>query len=211
MLTFYQAEWCPSCHRIRQVMTELGLTFVAINVAANPDERADVVAVSGQSVVPVLQDGDKVFTDAHEIVQYLESTSPAPADAGAHAARGAWRTAGAISMPPRAALAHLRELLEEKGFKIITQVRGPKISEALPKEYVLLHVAIPVAAAKAVELDPLAPVALLLPIAVMPAEGGASVIATADPVGQVWLYGEPPLNKIQSLVKKRLFEVLDAL
>jgi hypothetical protein len=30
-------------------------------------------------------------------------------------------------------------------------------------------------------------------------------------VGQVWLYGEPPLTKIQSAVKKRLVEVLDAL
>jgi hypothetical protein len=45
----------------------------------------------------------------------------------------------------------------------------------------------------------------------MPADGGGSVIATADPVGQVWLYGELPLNKIQSAVKKRLIEVLEAL
>ena len=101
-----------------------------------------------------------------------------------------------------------KELLEQKGFTIVTQVRGPKISEALPKEYVLLHVAVPAAAVKAIELDPLAPVALLLPMAVLPAEGGGSVVASADPVGQVWLYGEPPLNKIQGAVKKRLAEVL---
>jgi len=208
MLTFYQSEWCPYCHTVRQAMTELGLTFLAVNVAADPDERADVMAVSGQSGVPVLQDGDKVFTDSEEIIEYLRSTYPVPADAGVHAAKGAWRTAGTLSIPPRAALARLRELLEEKGFKIVTQVKGQKISEALPKEYVLLHVAIPVAAVKAVELDPLAPAALLLPMAVMPAEGGGSVVATADPVGQVWLYGEPPLYKIQAAVKKRLIEVL---
>ena len=42
-------------------MTELGLTFTAVNVAADPDERAEVMAVSGQTGVPVLQDGDKVL------------------------------------------------------------------------------------------------------------------------------------------------------
>jgi glutathione S-transferase len=208
MLTFYQSEWCPYCHTVRQTMTELRLTFTAVNVAADPDERAEVAAVSGQTSVPVLQDGDRVLTDSDEIVEYLRATYPAPADAKQHAAKGAWRAARSLSLPPRAALARLKELLEQKGFTIVTQVRGPKISEALPKEYVLLHVAVPAAAVKAVELDPLAPVALLLPIAVLPAEGGGSVVASADPVGQVWLYSEPPLNKIQGAVKKRLAEVL---
>jgi glutaredoxin/uncharacterized protein (DUF302 family) len=211
MLTFYQLEWCPSCHTVRQTMTELRLTFTAVNVAADPDERAQVVAVSGQTGVPVLQDGDKVFSDSGEIIEYLRATYPAPADAEKHAAKGAWRAAVALSTPPRAALARLRELLEQKGFKIVTQVRGPKISEAIPKEYVLLHVAVPVAAVKAIELDPLAPAAILLPMAVLPAEGGGSVVATADPVGQVWLYGEPPLTRIQGAVKKRLLEVLEEL
>jgi len=211
MLTLHQVEWCAYCHRARQVMTELGLTYIAVNVQADREERADLMAISGQQGVPVLQDGDKVFTDSDEIIEYLRSTYPAPEDAGQHAASGAWRAAGALSIPPRAALAHLRELLEAKGFKIVTQIRGPKISEALPKEYVLLHVTVPVAAVKSVEIDPLAPVAILLPMAVLPAEGGGSVVATADPVGQVWLYGEPPLNRIQSAVKKRLIEVLEEL
>jgi glutaredoxin len=211
MLKFYQLEWCPTCHIVRQTLTELGLPFTAVNVAANPDERAEVVAVSGQPSVPMLQDGDKVFSGSGEIVEYLRSTYPAPADAEDHAARGAWRAAGAISLAPRAALARLKELLEEKGFKIVTQVKGPKISERLPKEYVLLHVTVPVAAVKTIEIDPLAPGAVLLPMAVLPAEGGTSVIAMADPVGQVWLFGEPELNKVQSAVKKRLIEVLDAL
>ena len=75
----------------------------------------------------------------------------------------------------------------------------------------LLYVTIPVAAVKTVQIDPLAPGALLLPMAVMPADGGGSIIATADPVGQVWLYGEPELNKIQSKVKERLAQVFDEL
>jgi glutaredoxin len=211
MLTLYQSEWCPACHRVRQVLTDLGLTYMAVNVAANRDERANVIAVSGQDTVPTLQDGDKVFTDSNEMIEYLQKTYPVPDDAEDHAAFGAWRAAGALSLPPRAALAHLRELLEAKGFTIVSQIRGPKINERLPKEYVLLYVTIPVAAVKTVQIDPLAPGALLLPMAVMPADGGGSIIATADPVGQVWLYGEPELNAIQSKVKERLVQVFEEL
>jgi glutaredoxin len=211
MLTLYQAEWCPYTHPVRQLMTELGLTYINVNVPADREARTELLAIAGQESIPVLVDGDKVLTDSDEIIEHLRSTYPARDDAEKHAALGAWRAAVAVSLAPRAALARLRELLEEKGFKIIAQIKGPKISEALPKEYVLLHVAIPVAAVKAVELDPLAPAALLLPMAVLPAGGGGSVVATADPVGQVWLYGEPPLNKIQSAVKKRLIEVLEEL
>src|SRR5665647_2202095 len=141
MLTLYQVEWCPYCHRVRQVMTELGLTYITVNVQADRDKRADVMAISDQAGVPVLQDGDKVFSDSDEILEYLRSTYPAPEDAEEHAALGAWRAAGALSIPPRAALARLRQILEEKGFKIVAQIKGPKISELLPKEYVLLEVA----------------------------------------------------------------------
>jgi glutaredoxin 3 len=211
MIKLYQAEWCPYCHRVRQVLTELGLTYLTVNVAADRDGRAELLAIAGQDGVPVLVDGDKVYGDSDEIIEYLRVTYPRPDDADEHAALGAWRAAGAVSLAPRAALAHLRELLEQKGFKIVTQVKGPKISERLPKEYVLLYVTAPVAAVKTVEIDPLALGAVLLPIAVIPAQDGTSVIATADPVGQVWLYGEPELNKVQSAVKKRLIEVLDAL
>jgi len=211
MLTLYQAEWCPYCHRVRQALTEFGLTYLTVNVAAGREERAELLAIADQDGVPVLVDGDKIYGDSDEIIEYLRATYPKPEDAEEHAALGAWRAAGAVSLAPRAALARLKRLLEEKGFKIVTQVKGPKISERLPKEYVLLHVAAAGAAVKTVEIDPLAPGAVLLPMAVIPAQDGTSVIATADPVGQVWLYGEPELNKVQSAVKKRLIEVLEEL
>ena len=146
MLTLYQAEWCPYTHPVRQLMTELGLTYINVNVPADREARTELLAIAGQESIPVLVDGDKVLTDSDEIIEHLRSTYPARDDAEKHAALGAWRAAVAVSLAPRAALARLRELLEEKGFKIIAQIKGPKISEALPKEYVLLHVAIPVAA-----------------------------------------------------------------
>lgn len=207
MITLHQAEWCFYCHTVRQALTELGLTYTIVNVPADRDERAELLAVSGQTSVPVLQDGDRVLTDSIEIIEYLRATYPAPPDAGDHAASGAWRAAGFASLAPRAAVARLRQLLEEGGFKIVTQVRGPKISERLPKEFVLLGVTVPAAAVKAIEIDPLAPNAVMLLMAVVPVENG-SMVASADPVGNVWLYGEVPLTKVQSAVRKRLAEVL---
>jgi glutaredoxin/uncharacterized protein (DUF302 family) len=208
MITLYQAEWCPYCHRVRQVLTELGLTFTAINVPAANEDRAELLAIAGQDSIPVLTDGDRVLGESDEIIAYLRATYPAPEDAEEHAALGAWRAAMLVSLAPRAALARLRELLEDKGFVILEQVKGPRINERLPKEYVILQVTVPVAAVKSLEVDPLAPTAIMFPIAVVPTEEGKSVVAAADPVGQVWLYGEPDLNKVQAAVKKRLGELL---
>lgn len=208
MITLYQVEWCPYCHRVRQVLTELGMTYTIVNVPAAKDERADIMAIAGQDGVPILVDGDKVYGDSDEIIEYLRATYPAPDDADEHAALGAWRTATTVSLAPRAALAHLRELLEQKGFAVLAQIKGSMIDERLPKEYVILQVTAAAAAVKALDTDPRAPTAMMLPMAVVPTEDGKSVIASADPVGQVWLYGEPDLVRVQSAVKKRLAKVL---
>jgi glutaredoxin/uncharacterized protein (DUF302 family) len=211
MITLYQSEWCAYCHRVRQVLTELGLTYTNVNVPAASEDRVELMAITGQDSVPVLTDGDKVYGDSDEIIDYLRATYPAPEDADDHAAMGAWRAAMMVSLAPRAALARLRELLEEKGFLILAQIKGPKINDRLPKEYAILQVTVPVAAIKTLDVDPLAPVAIMFPIAVIPTEDGKSVVASADPVGQVWLYGEPDLNRVQGAVKKRLAEVLEEL
>jgi glutaredoxin len=211
MITLYQTEWCPYCHRVRQVLTELGLSYTAVNVPYSNDDRVELMAITGQDGVPVLTDGDKIYGDSDEIIEYLRATYPAPEDADLHAVHGAWRAAMMVSLPPRAALARLKELLEAKGFVVLAQVKGTKINERLPAEYVILQVTVPVAAVKSLDVDPLAPIAIMFPIAVIPTEDGKSVVAAADPVGQVWLYGEPDLNKVQSAVKKRLAEVLEEL
>ena len=209
MITLYQSEWCFYSHRVRQVLTELGLSFMAVNVPAAREDRAELLAISGQDTAPVLTDGDKIYRESDEIIEYLRTTYPAPEDADEHAAMGAWRAAMMVSLAPRAALARLRELLEEKGFIILAQIKGPKINDRLPKEYAILQVTVPVAAVKSLSVDPLAPAAIMFPIAVIPTEDGKSVIASADPVGQVWLYGELELRNVQAAVKKRLAELFE--
>src|ERR671937_258427 len=39
MLELHQAEWCPHSHKVRQRVTELGVPFVARQVAAEPEQR----------------------------------------------------------------------------------------------------------------------------------------------------------------------------
>lgn len=211
MLTLYETEWCPDSHRIRQLMTELGLTYTAVNVAADREQRPEVVAISGQSGVPVLQDGDKVYADPDDALEYLQATYPRSEDAERHAAKGAWRRSKALSVPPRTALARLADLLLAQDFTIVSRLSGPQLDARLPEEYVLLHVGAPAAIVKSFELDPQAPAALLVPIAVVPVEGGGSLVASADPVGQVWLYGDPALRRVQAAVKQRLLGVLQEL
>ena len=211
MITLYQSEWCFFCHRVRQTLTELGLTYTIVNVPAAKTDRVELLAIAGQDSVPVLTDGDKVYGDSEEIIEYLRATYPAPEDADEHAAMAAWRGAMMVSLAPRAALARLKELLEQKGFVVLAQIKGPKIHERLPAEYVILQVTVPVAAVKTLDVDPLAPAAIMFPIAVIPTEDGKSVVASADPVGQVWLYGELELRNVQAAVKKRLAELFEEL
>jgi uncharacterized protein len=74
MLTLYQAEWCPYSSAVREILTELGLDFVARQVEPEPEERAALRALSGKDAIPVLQTDDgELFRGAREIFRYLET------------------------------------------------------------------------------------------------------------------------------------------
>lgn len=203
MLTLYQVEWCPYCHIVRQAMTELGLTYITVNVPARREERAELVALTDQAAVPALQDGDRLVIGTGDIVEYLHAMYPAPEDAADHAASGRYRSAAATSLASRAALARLKGLLEANGLAVIAEIDGADIAARLSGEYTLVLVGVAAAAVKAFELDPGMPAAMALPIAVYPVEGG-SALAAPDPVGQVWLYGNAELNKLQRSIRQRV-------
>ena len=54
-LTLYQAEWCPFSSAVREVLTELGLDFVARQVEPWPEERRELQALAGTDQITVLQ------------------------------------------------------------------------------------------------------------------------------------------------------------
>lgn len=203
MLTLFQVEWCPYCHVVRQAMTELGLTYVTVNVPARREERAELIGLTQQDAVPALEDGDRVVLGSHDIIEYLRASFPAPEDAADHVASGRYRSATLSSLAPDAALARLTELLALNDLEVYAEIGGGSISERLPAEYALLMVGAPASSARAFAVDPDMPAAIALPVAVYAVDGG-SALAAPDPVGQVWLYGNPALNKLQRSVRQRV-------
>jgi uncharacterized protein len=71
-LTLYQAEWCPFSSAVREVLTELGLDFVARQVEPWPEERAALKRIAGTDTIPVLQDEDgELYCGTRAIFAYL--------------------------------------------------------------------------------------------------------------------------------------------
>ena len=77
MLTLYQAEWCPFSSAVREVLTELGLDFVARQVEPWPDEREELRAEVGSTQIPVLRTDDgALYRGTREIFAYLHTRQP---------------------------------------------------------------------------------------------------------------------------------------
>ena len=55
VLTLYQTEWCPCSSAGREVLTELGIDFVARQVEPWPNDRTGLQALAGTDQIPVLQ------------------------------------------------------------------------------------------------------------------------------------------------------------
>jgi glutathione S-transferase len=86
----YQAEWCPHSRRVRQRFTELGVSFVARQVPAEPVDREELRRKTGQAEIPVLvlEDGG-VLSGDDAILDHLERTYSYRADADEHRDRAA--------------------------------------------------------------------------------------------------------------------------
>ena len=77
MLTLYQAEWCPFSSAVREVLTELGIDFVARQVEPWPEERTELQAVAGTDRIPVLQTEDgRLHRGTREIFAHLRERDP---------------------------------------------------------------------------------------------------------------------------------------
>ena len=77
MLTLYQAEWCPFSSAVREVLTELGVDFVARQVEPWPKERNELRAVAGTDQIPVLQTEDgRLYRGTREIFAHLQQSDP---------------------------------------------------------------------------------------------------------------------------------------
>jgi predicted GNAT family acetyltransferase/glutaredoxin len=77
VLTLYQTEWCPFSSAVREVLTELGLDFVARQVEPWPSERSGLREVAGSDQIPVLETEDgRFFRGTREIFAHLHERDP---------------------------------------------------------------------------------------------------------------------------------------
>jgi uncharacterized protein len=77
VLTLYQAEWCPFSSAVREVLTELGVDFIAHQVEPWPEERNELQAVAGTDRIPVLRAEDgRLYRGTREIFGHLHERDP---------------------------------------------------------------------------------------------------------------------------------------
>jgi glutaredoxin 3 len=70
-MRLYHRWKCPWCAAARQGLENVGVAAELIEVPYPRDERDEVLALTGQSRVPVLVDGDEVIVDSRRIVRHL--------------------------------------------------------------------------------------------------------------------------------------------
>ncbi|WP_339102337.1 glutathione S-transferase N-terminal domain-containing protein [Haloterrigena salinisoli] len=84
MLELYQAEGCPHSAKVREKLTDLGVSYVIHNPRRPGDEGGDTLneqtlqameAIGGEDAIPFLVDTDREETryESEEIVDYLET------------------------------------------------------------------------------------------------------------------------------------------
>ena len=81
----WQAEWCPHSQRVRNRLTELGVDFVARQVPADRECRAELMELAGCETVPVLVTPDsETIRGTDAILDWLETHYAEGSDAAAH-------------------------------------------------------------------------------------------------------------------------------
>jgi glutathione S-transferase len=88
-LELWQTEWCPASHRVRQRLTELGLTYTAHQVPVERDARVQLEEATGRRTIPILVVDDEVIGGEEAILAYLQEHFDEPPDADQQRAKAA--------------------------------------------------------------------------------------------------------------------------
>jgi predicted GNAT family acetyltransferase/glutaredoxin len=100
VLTLHQAEWCPFSSAVREVLTELGLDFVARQVEPWPEQRTSVRAVAGSDEIPILEAEDgQLYHGTRAIFTHLREREPGRFAAGHRRRFGDHRDARESDVP----------------------------------------------------------------------------------------------------------------
>ena len=80
-LELWQTEWCPASHRVRQRLTELGLTYITHQVPVEQKARTELRAATGASEIPALIARGEALRGEQAILAYLEEQYIEPPNA----------------------------------------------------------------------------------------------------------------------------------
>jgi glutathione S-transferase len=73
-LRLYRIPFSTNVERVALALAHKGIDVDWVDV--DPDDRSEVVRVSGQELVPVLVEGDRVLSDSPVILEHLEERFP---------------------------------------------------------------------------------------------------------------------------------------
>ena len=73
-LRLYRIPFSTNVERVALALAHKGIEVEYVEI--DPDDRGEVVRVSGQELVPVLVDGERVVADSPAILDYLEDRNP---------------------------------------------------------------------------------------------------------------------------------------
>lgn len=60
-IVMYSTSWCPYCARARSLLTRKGVSFVEIDIEAQPGQREEMIRRSGRHTVP------QIFIDERHV------------------------------------------------------------------------------------------------------------------------------------------------
>jgi len=203
MVRLYQAEWCPYSHRVRAKLTELGIDYEAVNVAALAEKRAELKALTGGVAIPVLVDEEKVISDSGKIISYLEENYEAdPEEIGLHARELSPTVYGTVSLAPDEAIGRLHEALRREGIEVLDEL---DLSPLLDREgvYKVLLAADQELIRLAARTNPGAAALALLKVAVYDQDGRTRVDAV-EPEKAAQQIRDPEVND-RGLALRKLF------
>ncbi len=72
----YNLQPSPNNMKVRIALNYKGIPFDRVEITPDNQERAEVVAASGQPLTPVIKHGDRAVSDSSAIVRYLEANFP---------------------------------------------------------------------------------------------------------------------------------------
>lgn len=209
-MRLYQAEWCPSSHRVRAKLTELGVDYELVNVPASSKERGDLQKIAGATAIPVLVDEGKVISDSNEAISYLEKKYAAdPDELEVHRRELSPTVYGTLPFGIDEAAGRLREVLEEAEIEVLQEL---DLSSALGRQgaYKVLIAADSRFLRLAAEADPGAATLALLKI-VAYEEDGSTRVDALEPEKVAGQIRSPQLNDRGLELRKRFIKMIKGL